>query len=161
MRVVRGLGLGLDEKAVDAVNQWKFRPGMRNGQPVAVMATIDVNFSLLDNGQKSHWRLSRAEFRAPENAPKPMLVYYSHPQSHNYRKPTLTPVLVELQVDEQGRPQNLWVGKAGMAGSAAEIDSSMTKDLLTAAKLWYFTPSQKDGKAVPSTVTLEFIWAGK
>ena len=47
IKVVRSLGLGLDEKAIEAVNKWKFRPGMRNGQPVAVQATIEVNFRLL------------------------------------------------------------------------------------------------------------------
>ncbi len=47
MRVVRGLGLGLDEKAVEAVSHWQFQPGMRNGQPVTVQATVEVNFRLL------------------------------------------------------------------------------------------------------------------
>jgi len=47
IRVVRSLGLGLDEKAVEAVKQWKFKPGYRNGQPVTVAATIEVNFRLL------------------------------------------------------------------------------------------------------------------
>jgi len=47
IRVVRGVGLGLDEKAIEAVNKWKFRPGYRTGQPVAVAATIEVNFRLL------------------------------------------------------------------------------------------------------------------
>jgi TonB family protein len=47
MRVVRGLGLGLDEKALQAISQWKFKPGAKDGQPVAVMATIEVNFRLL------------------------------------------------------------------------------------------------------------------
>jgi len=47
IKVARTLGLGLDEKAIEAVNKWKFRPGVKNGQPVAVMATIEVNFRLL------------------------------------------------------------------------------------------------------------------
>ena len=47
MRVVRSLGLGLDEKALQAISQWKFKPGARDGQPVPVMATIEVNFRLL------------------------------------------------------------------------------------------------------------------
>ncbi len=47
IRVVRSLGLGLDEKAIEAVNKWKFKPGLKNGQPVAVIATIEVNFRLL------------------------------------------------------------------------------------------------------------------
>jgi TonB family protein len=47
VRVARSLGLGLDEKAVEAVSRWRFRPGMRSGKPVTVPATIEVNFHLL------------------------------------------------------------------------------------------------------------------
>jgi TonB family protein len=47
MKVVRGLGLGLDEKALQAISQWKFKPGARDGQPLPVMATIEINFRLL------------------------------------------------------------------------------------------------------------------
>jgi protein TonB len=47
VRVVRSLGLGLDEKAMDAVKKWKFKPGYKDGRPVTVQATIEVNFRLL------------------------------------------------------------------------------------------------------------------
>lgn len=47
MRIVRNLGLGLDEKAMEAVNQWKFRPGLKNGKPAVVAAVIEVTFRLL------------------------------------------------------------------------------------------------------------------
>ncbi len=47
MQVVRGLGLGLDEQAIKAISQWKFKPGSKDGQPVPVTATIEVNFRLL------------------------------------------------------------------------------------------------------------------
>jgi len=47
MRVVRGLGLGLDDQAMKAISQWVFKPGTQNGQAVPVMATIEVNFRLL------------------------------------------------------------------------------------------------------------------
>lgn len=47
VRVVRALGLGLDEKAIEAVMKWKFRPGFKNNAPVTVAATIEVNFRLL------------------------------------------------------------------------------------------------------------------
>jgi periplasmic protein TonB len=46
LKVVRGLGLGLDENAIQALKQWKFRPGMKNGVPVDVALNIEVNFSL-------------------------------------------------------------------------------------------------------------------
>lgn len=47
VRVVRGLGLGLDEKAIEAVSHWLFRPGIQNGRPVTTSATVEVNFRLL------------------------------------------------------------------------------------------------------------------
>lgn len=47
VHVVKSLGMGLDEKAIEAVEKWKFKPGMKGGQPVAVRATIEVNFRLL------------------------------------------------------------------------------------------------------------------
>ncbi|HUO30739.1 MAG TPA: energy transducer TonB [Bryobacteraceae bacterium] len=47
LKVVRSLGLGLDEKAIEAVEKWKFRPGYKDGKPVTVAATIEVNFRLL------------------------------------------------------------------------------------------------------------------
>lgn len=47
IRVVRPLGLGLDEKAIEAVRKWTFRPAMVAGKPVKVRATVEVNFRLL------------------------------------------------------------------------------------------------------------------
>jgi TonB family protein len=47
MRVLHSLGLGLDEKAMEAVKKWKFRPGTKDGKPVTVEAQIEVNFRLL------------------------------------------------------------------------------------------------------------------
>ena len=44
VQVVRQLGMGLDNKAVEAVKQYKFVPGMRLGKPVAVGVKIEVNF---------------------------------------------------------------------------------------------------------------------
>ena len=47
IQVIKSLGLGLDEKAIEAVNKWKFSPGKKDGKPVTVEATIEVNFRLL------------------------------------------------------------------------------------------------------------------
>lgn len=43
----RSLGLGLDEKAIEAVRQWRFKPAMRDGKPVTVGALVTVHFRLL------------------------------------------------------------------------------------------------------------------
>jgi TonB family protein len=46
LRVVRGLGHGLDEAAVAAVKKIVFRPAMKNGQPVDVVVKLNVLFEL-------------------------------------------------------------------------------------------------------------------
>jgi protein TonB len=46
IRVIRGVGMGLDEKAVEAVRQYKFKPAMQNGKPVKVDMYIDVDFRI-------------------------------------------------------------------------------------------------------------------
>jgi TonB family protein len=46
IRVARSLGMGLDEKAIAAVEQWRFAPGMKDGHPVPVLVNIEVNFRL-------------------------------------------------------------------------------------------------------------------
>jgi len=45
--VVQGLGLGLDQRAVDAVRRWKFRAGSVNGKPAVTSAEVQVTFRLL------------------------------------------------------------------------------------------------------------------
>ena len=46
VRVAQSLDRGLDEKAIEAVRQWRFRPGMKSGEPVDVAAIIEVTFRL-------------------------------------------------------------------------------------------------------------------
>ena len=46
IRVARSLGLGLDEKAMEAVRNWKFEPARKGGQAVAVQVNVEVKFSL-------------------------------------------------------------------------------------------------------------------
>lgn len=47
IRVMRPLGLGLEDQAVRAVADWRFKPALQNGRPVSSSVTIEVNFRLL------------------------------------------------------------------------------------------------------------------
>ena len=46
VHVIRGVGMGLDEKAVEAVKQYRFKPAMENGKPVLVELNVEVNFQI-------------------------------------------------------------------------------------------------------------------
>ena len=46
IRVLRTLGLGLDEKSIEAVRTWRFEPAMKDGKPVAVQISVEVEFHL-------------------------------------------------------------------------------------------------------------------
>jgi TonB family protein len=46
IRVLRPLGFGLDQKAVETVSKWQFKPGTKDGEPVAVELAVEVDFHL-------------------------------------------------------------------------------------------------------------------
>ena len=104
LRVIRGLGLGLDERALDAVKQWTFQPGMKEGKPVNVRATVQVNFRLIDDDRRlPNWRLRRVSFQAPQNGTAAALVQYKRPETRPYARPGYAKAQLEFEVDEEGR----------------------------------------------------------
>jgi TonB family protein len=46
VRVQRSLGMGLDEKAIEAVRTWKFEPARKDGVAVPVQVAVEINFHL-------------------------------------------------------------------------------------------------------------------
>jgi TonB family protein len=56
--VTKKLGMGLDEKAVEAVSKWKFEPGRRYGRPVLTHLTLTLQFRLLGKDTTKFFQLS-------------------------------------------------------------------------------------------------------
>jgi len=46
VKILRGLDAGLNDRAVQAVRQWRFAPAQRQGQPVDVLVEVAVEFKL-------------------------------------------------------------------------------------------------------------------
>ena len=46
VHVMKPVGCGLDDKAVQTVETWKFKPAEKDGQPVAVEIAVEVDFHL-------------------------------------------------------------------------------------------------------------------
>jgi TonB family protein len=51
LRVVKGLGFGLDENAIAALTKWRFSPANRYGERISVVTPIDLVFTLYDDPQ--------------------------------------------------------------------------------------------------------------
>ena len=145
LKVLRPLGLGLDEAALDAVREWTFRPGMKDGQPVAVQATIEVNFRLLDKPSKPAWHLDNISFRPPVGAERPHLAGTKFPKPSEWAHAF---VVVSFDVDEKGKPVNPHADKSS--------DEQWEDQVLDAVKGWRFEPGVKDGTpvVVPCTVRI-------
>ena len=46
VHVIPSVGMGLGDKAVEAVKQYRFKPAMENGKPVTVDMNVEVNFQI-------------------------------------------------------------------------------------------------------------------
>ncbi len=46
IRVVKSPGMGLDEKAIEAVRKWRLKPGMKDGRPIDVQVPVEVTFRM-------------------------------------------------------------------------------------------------------------------
>ena len=49
LRVVKGLGFGLDESALAALTKWRFTPANRYGERISVVTQVDIDFTLYDD----------------------------------------------------------------------------------------------------------------
>ena len=56
-RIIKGLGFGLDEAALQSVREWMFSPAARDVVPVALTAQVDVQFNLRNTNAGTPYRL--------------------------------------------------------------------------------------------------------
>ncbi|HTB19790.1 MAG TPA: TonB family protein [Bryobacteraceae bacterium] len=147
IKVLRSLGLGLDEKAIAAVSKWQFNPGQKSGVPVNVQAQIEVNFRLQDNDQKVHWRLTRAEFNLAAGGLRPTIDKVAAP--HVAGDATAASATVRFDVDETGMAVDVRVEKTS--------DDEWSRDVANALRKWKFTPGSRDGSAVLVPCRMDFV----
>jgi TonB family protein len=145
VHVTKSAGLGLDEKAVEAVGTWRFKPGEKNGMPVPVMVDIEVNFRLL---RDSAWALARAVFNPPEGATRPVITIAPYPEIYTPAGQTGS-VTISFDVDPTGTAENLHIEKSS--------DSALESEVIRIVRGWKFRPGIKDGQPVAVPCTMEFV----
>lgn len=143
VRVIRGAGFGLDEKAVESIQTWRFKPAMKEGKPVAVFASVEVNFRLLLNDREN--QLARLNFTLPQGASRPELKSGEIPA--NPSAPGDQSLRIRLQVGADGKPQNLTV--------LDSTDAKWEQAALRKLNSWRFYPSMLQGSAVEAEGVFE------
>jgi TonB family protein len=150
LKVLRGLGLGLDESAVAAVSAWEFAPGTKDGQPVSVQARIEVNFRLLEKEQKDRWRVTRAEFHLQYGSLRPFIEKAVAP--HVADGANSAAATATFNVNERGEAVDVHIDKSS--------DDEWSRDVTDAIGEWKFTPGSENGKPISVSCTMDFARGG-
>jgi TonB family protein len=137
-KTLSSLGSGLDEKAVEAVSQWKFNPGTKDDKPVTVAASIEVHFRLL-----GPWQITRTNYTAPAGYGKPALVAFSLPAVCKAEGA----LSLAFDISAEGMAANIRVVSADAPG--------MEDSLLPFVRSWKFQPARQNTDPAPSSAEME------
>lgn len=169
IEILKGLGLGCDEAAINAVKKTKFVPGMQNGKPVNADVTFTIFFNLKENTlQKSVVKNSKKAENINDNSdesyikcslekcPKPiggiteLLSNLRYPPQAKRNK-IEGEVQIKVSINEFG----FVVGAEVLKGIGYGCDEA-AKSLLLKTQ---FIPAKEDGKEIPSEaeITIPFI----
>ncbi|MDQ6759797.1 MAG: TonB family protein [Acidobacteriota bacterium] len=163
VRLVRPLGLGLDEAAMQAVRQWQFEPATVRGQRISQTTRLSVHFQLPFH--PAGWRTSSVQFSTPQNEIRPVL-FAKINDSASARKvdsadfieaaeiaramsrsPT---VRLSLEIDMSGNPTNVNVEDA----SAPAWGEAAVREVLK----WRFRPGAEKGRSVSVFCQIGLVW---
>ena len=146
IHVVRPLGLGLDDKAIESVQTWQFKPASQNGAPVDMMATEEVFF----HPQRTlwDWHVIRVVLRPPAGATHPVLIKTKFPATVEVEENAS--VTIAFDIGLNGVPVNPRVAKS----SNTKWDSELIRAVRDG---WRFRPGEIDDKPVTVSAWFEFV----
>jgi TonB family protein len=146
LRVLRSIGFGLDDKAIEAVAHWKFKPGYKDGNPVSVAATVQVNFRLMDGPRVLRWHTVGMGFARDNGATPPEVEDGIIPKSdkNNGRESAV----FEFTVTTTGAVTDIRSLQSSGAGAEA---------LAHSLGQWKFRPAFKAGMPVVATARVRFL----
>jgi TonB family protein len=140
IQVSEGAGFGLDEKAMEAMQKWRFNPAMHDGKPVASPANIEMNFSMLvrNDTENRTGQRARLNFTLPPEATRPELIIGKLPGDPAL--PGDQSLRFHLIVDTQGVPKNVTTVESN--------DPAWEKIVQRVVQTWRFKPASLNGQNV-------------
>jgi TonB family protein len=159
LEVTEPIGLGLDEKAVEAVKQWAFRPNV-DQDPLKRAIQIEVGFRL--PSKQSRWHLIGVQFNTPPGVSRPVFLSALYPIGAGIGPEAMEEgrVLVAIgrlatakltfDVDEHGVPANFRIANASEPVWGSEATALVGQ--------WRFQPATRNGIPLSVPCTVEIIW---
>ena len=144
-RVLRGLGAGLDQNAIVALRQWRFRPGSRAGAPVAMDAEVDISFNLRNDALNALIANDMATRVGPGVTP-PQAIRVLSLKSWRRLAPRGT-VVLDVVLLEDGTPKIVRI----LQSLDPELDESAVRQF----EQWRFSPAMKNGRPVKVRMNAE------
>jgi TonB family protein len=141
IKVAQPSGFGLDEKAVEAMQTWVFRPGSKDGHPAPMPANVEMNFHLqVRNDVEDHsYQFARLNFTLPTGATRPELAVGKLPGNPNTAGDQA--LRFHLQVGVDGVPTDITI--------LSSTDKTWEQKALRVVRAWRFRPASLAGLAIP------------
>jgi TonB family protein len=147
-RIVSGLGHGLDQNALVALRQWRFRPGTRDGVPAPMDADVEVEFSLRHEELNELIANDMATQVGPGvTPPKAVITVQPAPASHLRGRVVLDVVLLQ-----DGRPKIVRI----LRSASPDLDERAVQ----AFEQWRFSPALRGSTPVKVRMTAEVHFGG-
>lgn len=154
IRVVEPLHPDLDAASVRALTEWRFKPGMKDGKPVAVRVEIDMSFRLSDAAhQPKGPPLDSPEVFKPSAEVKA-------PRIRVEVKPTYSPTALRDKAQGMVRLDCVVLpdGSVGDIRVSQRLHPDLDDEAVRTLRKWRFLPGTKDGVAVPVQVEVEMTF---
>ena len=160
VRVVTPVDPRVDGSAVDAVKDWLFRPGMREGAPVSVRIRLDIVYSLrAAPGSRPILQAPAvrgiAVFSPGAGVSAPVLVKRVRPRYPIAAQGARIVGLVGLECVV------LTDGTVGEVSVVRPLDPTLDREAVAAVRQWVFRPGLKDNTAVQVKLPLDVVFSGR
>jgi TonB family protein len=148
-RVRRGLGFGLDQNALVALRQWRFRPGTRNGVAAPMDVEIEIGFTLRNDSINAQIANDMVSLVGPGvTPPQAVRVVYLRLSAAG----AAGTVLLDVVLLEDGTPRIVRI----LRSLGADADDTAVRTF----EQWRFSPALKDGRPIKVRMNAEVRFHG-